>query len=334
MRKPILLCYDGTSGARRAIEWACSFPPGRMSVVLHLWTARRSAVCSPRPQEMRRTRRERAVAIADEGVALARAGRPSATTTGRRDRRELAVDPPGCRGRAGADDRARRPRSRRSCGRARVGVAGRRAPRADSGRHRAAREGMTRWRMRTRLPPPARSLRASRASPGHGRWTPFARYVISEAGRGRGPAHRSSMTPSCATGSRCPFSRSCSIGRTSSMLWGATRSPTCRAGSPRPYDGLRCRAAPAEDREQQQEDVQDVEEDRCREQRRGSDVLRLAQPLEVVHREAREDHEAEDRVDQLTVRDADEDQTIPNTISAISAKNMMRASDERSRRVA
>ena len=37
----------------------------------------------------------------------------------------------------------------------------------------------------------------------------------------------------------------------------------------------------------------------------------LPQPLEVVHREAGEDHEPEDRVDQLTVRDPDEDQHDP-----------------------
>ena len=41
------------------------------------------------------------------------------------------------------------------------------------------------------------------------------------------------------------------------------------------------------DREEQEEDVQDVEEDRGREQRRGADVLRLAQPLEVDMRAAR-----------------------------------------------
>lgn len=37
----------------------------------------------------------------------------------------------------------------------------------------------------------------------------------------------------------------------------------------------------AEDREEQQEHVQDVEEDRCGQQRRRADVLGLAEPLEV-----------------------------------------------------
>ena len=37
MRKPILICYDGTSAARRAIEWAGSFLRGSDVVVLHLW---------------------------------------------------------------------------------------------------------------------------------------------------------------------------------------------------------------------------------------------------------------------------------------------------------
>ena len=40
----------------------------------------------------------------------------------------------------------------------------------------------------------------------------------------------------------------------------------------------------AEDRQEEQEDVQDVEEDRSGEQGRSSDVLRAAQPLEVEER--------------------------------------------------
>lgn len=74
MRKPILLCYDGTSGARRAIEWAGSFFQGSDVVVLHLWDSPAlGGAFAPAPGDAP-SRREQAVAIADEGVELARAG--------------------------------------------------------------------------------------------------------------------------------------------------------------------------------------------------------------------------------------------------------------------
>ena len=73
MRKPILICYDGTSAARRAIEWAGSFLRGSDVVVLHLWDSPAvGGVFAPSPGDAP-PRRERAVAIADEGVELARA---------------------------------------------------------------------------------------------------------------------------------------------------------------------------------------------------------------------------------------------------------------------
>jgi hypothetical protein len=53
--------------------------------------------------------------------------------------------------------------------------------------------------------------------------------------------------------------------------------------------------------------VEDVEEDGGREQRGAPDVLAAAKPLEVEGRQAGEDHQAEDRIDQRTVRDGDED---------------------------
>ena len=71
------------------------------------------------------------------------------------------------------------------------------------------------------------------------------------------------------------------------------------------------RISAAEEGQEQQEDVQDVEEDRRREQRRRPDVLRPSQSLEVDHGEAGEDHEAQDRVDQRAVRDPDEDRDDP-----------------------
>src|SRR4029079_14546791 len=69
--------------------------------------------------------------------------------------------------------------------------------------------------------------------------------------------------------------------------------------------------SPAEEGQQQEKDVEDVEEDRRGEEWRGSDVLRLPQPLKVERGQAREDHEPEDRVDQRAVRDLDEDQHDP-----------------------
>ena len=36
--KPILICYDRSEGARRAIEIAAQLFPGRKAVVLHVWS--------------------------------------------------------------------------------------------------------------------------------------------------------------------------------------------------------------------------------------------------------------------------------------------------------
>lgn len=35
---PILICYDGSAGARRAIETAGGLFPGRRAIVLHAWS--------------------------------------------------------------------------------------------------------------------------------------------------------------------------------------------------------------------------------------------------------------------------------------------------------
>src|SRR5918993_1875690 len=65
--------------------------------------------------------------------------------------------------------------------------------------------------------------------------------------------------------------------------------------------------AAAEKRQQEKEHVEDVEEDGGREQWGGPEVLAAAKALEVEGRQAREDHQAKDRVDQRAVRDGDED---------------------------
>ncbi len=72
MRTPILLCYDGSTGARRAIEWAGSFLRGWDAVVLHLWDSPAIGGVFAPPAGGASPQRKRAVAIADEGVELAR----------------------------------------------------------------------------------------------------------------------------------------------------------------------------------------------------------------------------------------------------------------------
>ena len=62
-----------------------------------------------------------------------------------------------------------------------------------------------------------------------------------------------------------------------------------------------------EERQQEQEDVEDVQEDGCREQRGGPEVAAAAKALEVEGGQAGEDHQAKDRVEQRTVGNPDED---------------------------
>ena len=67
-----------------------------------------------------------------------------------------------------------------------------------------------------------------------------------------------------------------------------------------------CSVAAAEQAQHEQEDVEDVEEDPRRDRHRTRHV-RAAQAVEVEDREAAEDHQPGDRVDQVRVRDRDED---------------------------
>jgi len=64
--------------------------------------------------------------------------------------------------------------------------------------------------------------------------------------------------------------------------------------------------ATAEEREEKQEHVEYVEEDRRGEEWRGADVVLEPQSLKVVHRETSEDHETSNCVDEFSVRDLDE----------------------------
>jgi nucleotide-binding universal stress UspA family protein len=72
---PILICYDGSPGARHAIEYAASLFPGKRACVLNVWAYPAelsvyglggAAVYSETPQ------RDAATARAAEGSALAR----------------------------------------------------------------------------------------------------------------------------------------------------------------------------------------------------------------------------------------------------------------------
>jgi nucleotide-binding universal stress UspA family protein len=81
---PILLCYDNSDGARRAIETAGALFPGRKAIVLHVWSpvavmaASYGAVMSlPEYDEAELVKVARQVA--DEGAALARAAGLDAT---------------------------------------------------------------------------------------------------------------------------------------------------------------------------------------------------------------------------------------------------------------
>jgi hypothetical protein len=76
----------------------------------------------------------------------------------------------------------------------------------------------------------------------------------------------------------------------------------------RPWLGLSRHCDSNRRDEEELEDVEDVEEDRGRQQRRAVDLVGDAQPLEVVHHQTSEDHQPEDRIDDRAARDRDEDQ--------------------------
>ena len=75
--RPILICYDGSAGARRAIECAGTLFPGRDAIVLHTWrpvagiTAAYAIVPAAAYGEGELSRA--ASKLAEEGVGLAKA---------------------------------------------------------------------------------------------------------------------------------------------------------------------------------------------------------------------------------------------------------------------
>jgi nucleotide-binding universal stress UspA family protein len=72
---PILLCYDGSAGSRRAIETAGPLFPGRKAIVLHAWSRIAGAygVMVPIAADDDVALRSAALALAQEGTALAAA---------------------------------------------------------------------------------------------------------------------------------------------------------------------------------------------------------------------------------------------------------------------
>ena len=75
---PILLCYDRSAGARRAIETAAGLFPGRTAIVLHIWqpiaiAAAAYGATAPLEDFEESELEQAAKTLADEGAALASA---------------------------------------------------------------------------------------------------------------------------------------------------------------------------------------------------------------------------------------------------------------------
>src|SRR5580658_6793977 len=120
-----------------------------------------------------------------------------------------------------------------------------------------------------------------------------------DAARSRGSTRRPAWSPrSWARPSPgAPGRPSCS----GSPLSCSSSLSASHRGSPRSV-------AVTEYAEEEEEHVEGVEEDRCRDQRSGSRVAGHPQPLEVDNREAGEDQQPDDGVDERAVRDVYEDQ--------------------------
>jgi nucleotide-binding universal stress UspA family protein len=78
---PILVCYDGSPGAARAVDAAGTLFPGRRAILLYVWpgvsaervrTTSVEGVRDELVEEVRVAARREAAAVADEGTSLAR----------------------------------------------------------------------------------------------------------------------------------------------------------------------------------------------------------------------------------------------------------------------
>lgn len=80
-QRPLLICYDGSPGAARAVDTAAMLFPGRAAIVLFVWPGvageqvRTTSVENVREElieEVRAAARREAEAVAEEGASLAR----------------------------------------------------------------------------------------------------------------------------------------------------------------------------------------------------------------------------------------------------------------------
>jgi nucleotide-binding universal stress UspA family protein len=75
--RPILICYDGSAGARRAIECAGTLFPGRDAIVLHTWRPVAGIAAAyagvPAAAHGERELSRAALKLVEEGVGLAEA---------------------------------------------------------------------------------------------------------------------------------------------------------------------------------------------------------------------------------------------------------------------
>jgi nucleotide-binding universal stress UspA family protein len=177
-RGPVLLCYDGSEPARRAIAWTGTLLPGSEAVVLHLWDSPALAGAFAPEAGAGADMHRRALELAAEGCELARAAglsaRPLAAGIGGTWQSILSV--------ADAED-------------ARLVVTGARGLSGVRSALGSVSSGVLQHARRPVLVvPPAPHEEATTASlllrtisglTGSHREDALARYVIQEAGRGR-----------------------------------------------------------------------------------------------------------------------------------------------------
>ena len=145
---PILICYDGSEGAQRAIETATDLFPGRKAIVLHVWSpvaliASTYGGMVSLPSYDDNELQQAALALSEEGARLAR-GRPASQPAPRASnphvRGHLAHDHRRRRRVRRRRDRARRARTLNvQVVRPRLGLARGRAALASPGARRPAR---------------------------------------------------------------------------------------------------------------------------------------------------------------------------------------------------
>ena len=162
----LLVCYDRSDGARRAIEQAAALFPGARALVLNVWSFSRMVSgygVSSEASYTEQSQRELALRDAEAGCVIARdAGLDASPVIGvRQQRGHRSDDPRGCRRPRRQPDRRRSPRPRRrAIAPARLRLARGRPPRAPAGADRPCGQ-----RARQRRASRARRLRRVAGSP-------------------------------------------------------------------------------------------------------------------------------------------------------------------------